>query len=154
MFALCCGSCAPTNARCFGRCCGICFAICSGIVCGIFDQLLVAFWLLSVCFLVDFGLFALCCGSCAPTNALCCGICCGIFCGIFGGFLCGIFGRSPKAIMGTRKHNSHSYGHSYCPRIRCAHFSTPNPFGRCASTHTTLRWTRCTILFGPQLCTL
>jgi hypothetical protein len=35
---------------------------------------LLALWLLSVRFLVAFWLFALCCGSCAPTNAICCGI--------------------------------------------------------------------------------
>jgi hypothetical protein len=67
--------------------------ICCGIVCGIFDQLLVAFWLLSVCILVAFWLFTLCCGCCAPTNALCSGICCGICGGICCAFLCGIFGQ-------------------------------------------------------------
>jgi hypothetical protein len=91
--ARCCGSCAPTNACCCGICCGIFVGICCGIVCGIFDQLLVSFWLLSVCFLDAFWLFVLCCGSCAPTNALFSGICFGFCCGICCWFLCRIFGQ-------------------------------------------------------------
>jgi hypothetical protein len=57
---------------------------------------------------ISIWLFPLCCGSCAPTNALCCGICCGIFCGV-------------------------------CCRMCCA------------ITHITRVWTRCAIMFGPNV---
>jgi hypothetical protein len=64
LFARCCGSCAPTHGFCCGIlnviCCGICCVVC----CRIFGQLLVAFGLLSGCFLVAFWLFAGCCGYC------------------------------------------------------------------------------------------
>jgi hypothetical protein len=54
LFALCCGLCDNTNAFCCGICGGICCGHFCEIVCGIFDQLLVAFWLRSGCFLVAF----------------------------------------------------------------------------------------------------
>jgi hypothetical protein len=90
---ICCGSCARANARCCGICCGICGGIRRGTFCAIFEQLPVALGLLLVCFPVVLWLLGVCCGCCARTNALCCGICCGICsgicCGICGGVIFG-----------------------------------------------------------------
>jgi hypothetical protein len=87
LVALCCGLCDYTNASCCGICGGICCGHFCDIVCGILDQLLVAFWLRSGCFLVAFWWFAICCcGSCVPTSA----IRRGIFSEMFGGVCRGI----------------------------------------------------------------